>query len=54
MKNTFFSFYTKIFKIKNYNGNGITKNGNVKIDEIVLSTSTGDINNLFSSSVMVC
>ena len=33
MKNTFISFYTKRFKIKNYTGNGITKNGNVKIDE---------------------
>ena len=38
MKNTFISFYTKRFKIKNYTGNGITKNGNVKIEEKGIAT----------------
>ena len=39
MKNTFISFYTKRFKIKNYTGNGIEPHGSVKIDEKGIATN---------------
>ena len=39
MKNTFISFYTKRYKIKNYTGNGIEPHGSVKIDENGIATN---------------
>ena len=51
MKNTFISFYTKRYKIKNYTGNGIEPHGSVKIDENGIASGFSNTSNIILTSL---